>query len=247
MLTNPQTAPQQIDRVLTNCLTQKRPVYMEMPLGIAHAACRPPEALGLHLESKSDPNALNECVEEAATLINKARNPVVLVGVEAVRFGLTGEVLRLIQHVELPYATTLSSKSALPELHPQFMGVYQGALSHDLVRKQIEGSDCVLSLGVWMTDIETGIYSARFDESALISGTTEQVQIGHHLYLQVKLADFIAALTTKLVQRSYLTSHSAAPLMPRSDFRPQTEAELHRGSFLRGFECFPGRQHDSDG
>ena len=238
MLTNPQTAPQQIDRVLTNCLTQKRPVYLEMPLGIAHAVCRPPEPLALHLESKSDPNALNECVEAAATLLNKARNPVVLVGVEPVRFGLTGEVLQLIEHVELPFATTLSSKSALPELHPQFMGLYQGALSHDTVRKQVEESDCVLSLGVWMTDIETGAYSVRIDESALISGTTEQVRIGDHLYPQVMLSDFIAGLTTKLVQRSYLTSHPAAPLLPRGEFRAQSEAKLTVRRFFEGLNPF---------
>ena len=238
LLTDPQMAPQQIDRVLTNCLVRKRPVYLEIPQGIAHAVCRPPGPLALHPESKSDRNALDECVEEATTLINKARNPVVLVGVEVVRFGLTRETLKLIEHVELPFATTLSSKSALPELHPQFMGLYQGALSHEAVRKQVEGSDCVLSLGVWMTDIETGIYSARINESALIAGNAEQVRIGHHSYLQVMLADFIAGLKTKLVQRSFLASHPAAPLMPRAEFRPQAEAALTIRRFFEGLNSF---------
>jgi indolepyruvate decarboxylase len=117
------------------------------------------------------------------------------------------------------------------------MGLYQGALSHDLVRKQVEGSDCVLSLGVWMTDLDTGAYSARIDESRLISGTTEQVRIGHHLYLRVMLADFIAGLTSKLVQRSFLTSHPAAPLMPRGEFRPQTEAKLTVRRFFEGLNA----------
>ena len=238
MLTNPQTAPDQIDRVLTHCLTQKRPVYLEMPVDLAHAVCRPPEAPALLPGSESDPNALNECVEEAATLINKARNPVVLVGVELVRFGLAGEVLKLIEHVELPFATTLSSKSALPELHPQFMGVYQGELSHDVVRKQVEGSDCVLSLGVWMTDIETGGYSAKIDESALISGNTEHVQIAHHLYPRVQLSDFITGLTTKLDQRPFLSSHPVAPLMPRAEFRPQMETNLTVHRFFEGLNAF---------
>lgn len=238
MLTNPQTAPQQIDRVLTHCLTQKRPVYLEMPQGIGHAVCQPPEALESHREGQSDPKALNECIEEAATLINKAQNPVVLVGVEVVRFGLTREVLKLIEQVELPFATTLCSKSALPELHPQFMGIYQGALSHESVRKQVEGSDCVLSLGVWMTDFETGCYSFQIDDSALISCTTEQVRIGHHSYLQVALSDFIAGLTGKLVQRSFLTSHSSTPLMPRAEFRPQTDAKLTVRRFFEGLNSF---------
>ena len=238
MLSNPQTAPQQIDRVLTNCLAQKRPVYFEMPLGMAHAVCRPPEPLGPDLENKSDPKALNECVEEAATLINNAQNPIVLVGVEVVRFGLSREVLNLVEHVELPFATTVSSKSALPELHPQFMGLYQGALSLDLVREQVEGSDCVLSLGVWMTDIETGIYSSRINESILISSTTEQVRIRHHSYPQVTLTDFIAGLTNKLVQRSFLTSHPAAPLMRRGEFRPQTGASLTVRRFFEGLNSF---------
>ena len=238
MLTNPQTAPEQIDRVLIHCLSQKRPVYLEMPLGIAHAACRPPEALESHLDGESDPDAFEECVEEAATLINRARNPVVLVGVETVRFGLAAEILKLVELAELPFATTLSSKSALPELHPQFMGIYQGALSHDVVRKQVEESDCVLSVGVWMTDLETGAYSARINESTLIAGTVGEVRIGHHVYLQIRLADFIAGLKSRLSPRSFLTSHPAAPRMLREEFRPQADAKLTVGRFFEGLNPF---------
>ena len=57
----------------------------------------------------------------------------------------------------------LSSKSMLPELHPQFVGIYQGAWSRESVQPQVEDADCVLSLGVRKTDLDTGLFSADLD------------------------------------------------------------------------------------
>src|SRR5512135_425204 len=90
VLSDPQTAFQEIDRVLHAALRFKRPVYIELPRdmvsvpGIAHY--RTPE-----LREVSDPKVLRAALAEAVAMINSAKQPVILADVEIHRFGLQAE------------------------------------------------------------------------------------------------------------------------------------------------------------
>lgn len=238
MLTDPQTAPDEIDRVLSNCILKKRPVYIEIPMEMANVPCRAPAPLTTRAAEPSDPEALAECVEDVARRIDAAEHPVVLVGVEIVRFSLAEAALRLVERVELPFATTVASKSALPELHPQFIGVYQGALSREHVREEVETSDCVLSLGVWMTDLNTGGFSAKIESRKLISANTEGVRIGSHSYSGVAPADFIAALESALTPRDFVSSHPSASMQAKGEFQSDGEARLTVRRFYERLNTF---------
>lgn len=87
-LINPVTAPDQIDRVLGNCLFEKLPVYIEIPVDMVDAPCRAPTALELNRKRVSDFRTLDECVKETAALIRSAETPTIVAGVEIHRFGL---------------------------------------------------------------------------------------------------------------------------------------------------------------
>src|SRR5512138_1293553 len=92
VLGDPQTAFQEIDRVLHAALRYKRPVYIELPRdqvfvpGIANY--HTPE-----MHERSDARALKTALAEAAQRINAARRPVILADVEVHRFGLQEQVL----------------------------------------------------------------------------------------------------------------------------------------------------------
>jgi TPP-dependent 2-oxoacid decarboxylase len=220
LLCSPETAPGEIDRVIRNAVTRKLPVYLEIPADLAHAACRRPAALPHEAGLDSDRESLDDCVDEAAGLIQVAADPVVLAGVEVPRFGLGGDVLTLVEAVELPFATMVSSKSALPELHPQFIGIYQGAWSREAVRRQVESSDCLLSLGAWMTDIDSGMFSMDLDRRRMIAAGDGSVRIRSHHYHDVQLGDFVRRLAAAVQPRSYLTSHPAEPRHAKGAFVP---------------------------
>ena len=234
ILTDPDTAPEEIDRVIRNCVAQKLPVYMEVPADIACAPCRPPRELSESIPLFSDADGLAECVSEAAEMLNRSNHPLVLAGMELRRFGLGGEALRLVETAELPFATMLSSKSVLPELHPQFVGIYQGGWSREAVRHQVEDSDCLLSLGVWMTDLDTGLFSVNLDNRRMIAAGGGQVRIGNHYYRQIQLGDFIRRLASAVQPRSYLTSHPAESYQPKRLFVPEASSIL---TASRLYEC----------
>ncbi|MCE5282689.1 MAG: thiamine pyrophosphate-dependent enzyme [Deltaproteobacteria bacterium] len=234
ILTDPNTAPDEIDRVLRHCISRKLPVYLEIPSDMTDALCRPPQELADAAPPISDEDSLTECVSESMEMINNSDHPLMLAGMELLRFGLGGEALHLVETAEIPFATMLSSKSVLPELHPQFVGIYQGGWSREIVRRQVESSDCLLSLGVWITDLDTGLFSMNLDNRRMIAAGGGQVRIGNHYYRQIELKDFIRTLALAIRPRSFLASHPVECLQPRKTFIPEASSVL---TASRLYEC----------
>jgi len=234
IITDADAAPDEIDRLITNCITKKLPVYLELPADMTHAPCRQPGELLFTTKVASNPDSLKECVAEAAQVLNKAVNPLILAGVEVLRYRLGKDALSLVETSEIPFATMLSSKSVLPELHPQFTGIYQGGWSRESVIRQVEDSDCLLSLGVWMTDLDTGLFSMHLNDRQMISVGGGQVRIGSHYYHQIQLGDFIRELTLAVQPRAYQASHPTEAYRPIQPFIPEPAAVL---TAPRLYEC----------
>jgi indolepyruvate decarboxylase len=192
-LEDPHDAPRLNDQTLQACLRTKRPVYIELPRDMVDQPCAAPTPQPRKPE-RSDPEALDEVVAESAALLRKAKRPVILAGVEIHRFGLGSQLVRLVERTGYPVAATLLGKSVISERHPQYLGVYEGAMGRDAVRRTVEASDCLLILGAFMTDINLGIHTARLDESRSINVTSERITISHHHYEGVNLRDFIDRL-----------------------------------------------------
>ena len=202
VLSDPQTAFQEIDRVLHAALRFKRPVYIELPRdqvfvpGIRHH--KTPD-----FHERSDSRSLRAALGEAETMINQARKPVILADVEVHRFGLQKLVLDLVKRTGIPFAATVLGKSVIGEQHPAYLGVYEGAMGRDDVRRYVEESDCVIMLGAFMTDINLGIYTAHLDPARSIYATSEKLSIRYHTYEEVRFKDFLSGLVRlKLRRRS---------------------------------------------
>src|SRR5881409_1447765 len=84
VLSDPQTAFQEIDRVLHTALRFKRPVYIELPRDMVNAPGLAHHTPG-EVHEDSDPAALREALHEAVYMINNARQPVILADVEVHR------------------------------------------------------------------------------------------------------------------------------------------------------------------
>lgn len=193
-LTDPEDAPGQIDDAITACIRHRRPVFIEIPADLVAAPCQVPNALELELAPQTDNEVLVEAISEAVGMLQTAQRPVVLGGVEVHRFGLQNELEKFLNHAGYPMATALMGKPVIRETHPQYVGVYSGALSEEYVRHTVEDADCVLAFGAWMSDINLGIYTAQIDIGRLIHASADRVRIKRHYYDRVYLGDFIVGL-----------------------------------------------------
>lgn len=203
VLDDDRTALHEIDRVLDTCWRQKLPVYIEIPRDMVDVR---PKHLhhSIPTAPKTDPEVLKEAIAEAVKMINESKRPVILADVELHRFGLQKELVKLAEKTQIPVAATILGKSVMSEKHPLYIGIYEGAMGRKEIREVIEGSDCVIMLGTFLTDINLGIFTAKLERSRAIEVTSDKIQIRHHHFDAVELADFIHALLKadlKLVNR----------------------------------------------
>ncbi|MDX2227504.1 MAG: thiamine pyrophosphate-binding protein [Verrucomicrobiae bacterium] len=200
VLDDPHTAFAEIDRVLHACQRYQRPVYIELPRDVVHLRGPAHHKPRKHRE-ESDPVTLRASLEEAVEMINRAKRPVILADVELHRFGLQEDLVRLVKKTNFPVAATLMGKSVIAEHYPQYLGIYEGAMGREEVRRAVEGSDCLIMLGVFMTDINLGIYTAQLDPGRSIYATSERLSIRHHSYDNVRFTDFLHGLLRARLRR----------------------------------------------
>ena len=236
-LEDPARAPEQIDAAIAACIHQKRPVYLELPRDVVDRPCAAPGPLAPDVPH-SDPDALREALGEAAAMLRAARKPVILAGVEVHRFGLQDALLRLVERTGYPVAATLLGKSVISEIHPQYLGVYEGAMGREDVRRVVEGADCVLILGAFMTDINLGIYTAHLDVSRTIYATSERIAIKHHRFDGVAFRHFIAGLLKAPLGRRRKVA--VAPKPERKPFRPRPGRAICVRRFFERINDFLG-------
>ncbi len=200
VLDDPQTACQEIDRVLSAAVRYKRPVYIELPRDMVDrsiVAAKP----GFEEEDSGDPHVLDEALAEAVEMINAAKRPVIIAGVEMHRFGLRDQLVRLLEKTNIPVASTILSKSVVDECNLLYMGIYEGSMGPEAVQEYVESSDCLILLGTFMTDINLGMYTARLDPDRTIYVTSERLSIRYHNYENVSLHDFLQGLIEAEVER----------------------------------------------
>ena len=205
LIDNPRTAAKDIDRVLSSAIRYKRPVYIELPRDMTStpipisreqfadsSTCS--KTTKREEEYETDMDSMQEAIAEAVAMINSSKRPVIIAGVEIQRFGLQDKILQLAIRTNIPVVATVLSKSVISEVHPLYLGVYEGAMGHESVREYVESSDCLILLGALMTDINFSISPTPIEQSSSIYVTSEKLTIKHHNFDNILSQDFLASL-----------------------------------------------------
>lgn len=193
ILSNPNSAASEVDRVLHACTRQQKPVYIELPRDkVDHSLTSSP--LAEIPEDKCDEEALQEALKEAHLMLERSERPVLWVGREIASYGLAADVLAFAEGFAIPIVSTLLGKTVVDEKHPLFAGVYQGQLSREEVSDFVEETDCLFMLGVLRTDLDTGFYSAHIGHRQRVVANIRRVAIAHHEFPEVPFSQFVRAL-----------------------------------------------------
>ncbi len=229
VLDDPLTAEREIDKALQALMRSKRPIYLEIPRDLVLAPLEVTSPLLLQeTGDSSNPAALKEAVAEVRGILAASERPVILAGAEIYRFGLQGELTHLVEHMNVPLATTLLGKSVLREDHPLHIGVYGGLVGRDEVLDFVDQADCLLTLGTVLTDIDDiKVHSRLLAQGRTIHATCDAITIKHHTYEGVRFEDFLRALAA-----APLPSFPSRPLptqvrIPFEPPNPDSPVTLH--------------------
>lgn len=227
VLDNPDTAFQEIDRVLHAAFRYKRPVYIELPRDCI-ALRGPVNYQPAEFKDTSNDDSLREAVAEATELLNKAERPVILADIELHRFHLQRPAMEFIEKTNIPFASTILGKSVLDEQHPLYLGVYEGAMGREDTREVVESSDCILMLGNIFTDINLGIFTAELNQDQCISATAERITIRRHHFDEVMFEDFLLGLLKADIKVRTSTPPISRPVPPPFEPVPDAPATIAR-------------------
>lgn len=242
VLTCPEEAKAQIDRVLWSCLKHKKPVYIEIPRNISTLALPSGESRTIELQKhtlhpelpQSTPisraTAMQPLLEKLKGILEKSQHPIIWAGHEILRHQLSAPLLTFAEKYQIPIVSTLLGKTVIDEHHPLFLGVYQGRMSHPMVLEWINKADCLLLLGAILTDVDTGIFTAKLDQPHKVHVTAQEILIDNENIYGVDFSDFIQAIAESNLQLPkrtlQLKGKPATPLFVPSAEKPITSQRL---------------------
>jgi indolepyruvate decarboxylase len=197
ILDDPTTAGLEIDKAFEALKYYRQPIYIELPRDISMAPIRyDVYTQGTPKAPESDLHNLEDALKEVARLLEDAKNPVILAGIEVGRCKVGKELIRFAEKHNVPVATTLLSKSVINEMHPLYIGVYAGSnSSKNQVKEMVENSDCLLVCGEVLTEATVGYRPSKvFQKREMITSTIAGLTVRGHHYPNVNFNDFCKAL-----------------------------------------------------
>ena len=224
---NPDNSAIEMERVIAEARRENQPAYIVVPSDYALAPVVPADVKPIVLKSRAP--ALEKAMDVITKRINSANSVVAFPAYTVMRLGLQKQAQKAIEALGCPFATLQMDKCVIDEGHPQFAGIYIGAISDPATRKTVEDADLVLDLGgINLNDLNTAGYSDRLDRSRFITVGLNDVRIGEQVIAGVRLEDVLGGLARLKPSRTpYRAEPRRSPPVPGNPSDKITMAALY--------------------
>jgi acetolactate synthase-1/2/3 large subunit len=137
--------------------------FIDFPENIAEMKV---EGKPIDVQSAYNPTPPDKKIEEAASLINKAKYPVVLAGNGVVRQGAAESLRSFVDLLRLPVANTFMAKGLIPFSDELFLGTI-GLKARDIPWFAFERADCVICVGYDMVEYHPDMWNPKADKTII--------------------------------------------------------------------------------
>ena len=219
LIDDPERAAREVDRVIRAIWMNRRPGYIEIHRDMVDQIIPVPKTIrnwdGNLPNRQSDHRRVIEAARETAARFNRAKRPLLMVGIEVHRYKLMREIVELAERMGAPVTTTVLGKGAFPTDHPLHMGVHVGPISPVKIRRRVDDADLVINLGTLLTDMNLGSQPPQITRDKSIWAVDNKVNISFHTYAEVTLRDFVKELLKTDLKRHREEVHVCDNLPPR--------------------------------
>ena len=125
-------------------------------------------------------------LKEAAKLIAKSKRPVLYIGGGIVRSGAAPELLELAEMTGIPVVTTLMARGAVPDSHPQNLGM-PGMHGTVPAVGALQKADLLIALGTRFDDRVTGKLDSFAPDAKVIHADIDPAEIGKNRHADVPI------------------------------------------------------------
>lgn len=223
-LTKKEDAAYHIDRVLVDCITMARPVYLSLPTDLVSAEISSAR-LRIPLTRNLPPNVPNvesyvldaicKQFEEAAG------DAIVLVDACTIRHSVRKEVNEFLRKTGFPVYATPMGRTAVDENYERYGGVYIGSITRPDVKAKVESARLILSIGSLKSDYNTGNFSYNIPTHRTIELHSHWTQLQYALVAEIGMKELLPKLTERLVHHRDRASRIEVPrfinVIPKED------------------------------
>ncbi|CAF0788339.1 unnamed protein product, partial [Didymodactylos carnosus] len=213
---NKHNAAEEIDRVLKKCVISVRPVYISLPVDLNTFELNIDSDQIKPLDLKIPLNPPEEHEAAITAILNvteKAESIVVVVDACTLRHQVQKEVLKFVEHAQLPVYVTPMGKGGIDEHHPQFRGVYAGDCSYEQVAEEIHNADIIISVGSLNCDFNTGGFTFHLKQKKTIELHSFATKVFYAVYDKVNMKQLLPDLT-KRWPTERIKKYSMKPIVP---------------------------------
>lgn len=217
MALNADNVAETVSEAIALTLTEPMgPVHLDLPEDVALA---PAKSEDFDIQAPTPlPDATDDALSKAASLISAARKPIAVLGASAMRLTDTGCIKDFIEQHSLPFMTTTMAKGLIDDDHPLALGCIERS-RRQIQRQFLRGADLIIGVGYDTIEVE---YEAWIGDTPLLQLDIEPVDIIESVNLQHEV---VGALTHTL------TTLSSVPAS-ENDWK-QDELQSHRDNFNR--------------
>ncbi|WP_202304052.1 alpha-keto acid decarboxylase family protein [Dryocola clanedunensis] len=190
----PENACYEIDRVLKEALSHRRPGYLLLPSDVATVPATPPDHPLDIFPSCAESAVLDEFRRAAQARLSESRSVALLADFLALRYGLQKEMQQWMDDTPLPHATLLMGKGLFDEGQQGFIGTYSGAASEKGIRAAIEEAELVVCVGVKFTDTITAGFTQQLTPQQTIDIQPNATRIGERWFSGLPMAQAVEVL-----------------------------------------------------
>lgn len=152
-------------------------------------------------------------IEEAVTLLRRARKPGIFLGWGA--RDCSKLAVQLAERLEAPVATTLQGLSVFPADHPLHTGMGFGRHSVPAAENAFAGYDCLLAVGVRFSEIPTGSYGIEVPKALIHVDINPEVFDKNYpaaVAIEADAGQALKALLSALEAGNHMPSREVGPL-----------------------------------
>lgn len=143
-------------------------------------------------------------IREAVELLVSAKRPVFLLGGGVLRSRASEEVRALVEAANAPFVTTLMARGALPDSHPQHLGM-PGMHGDVAAVASLQRSDLIIAIGARFDDRVTGRLDSFAPAAKVVHADIDPAEISKNRVADVPIvgdaADVARALLAALTDR----------------------------------------------
>ncbi|KAI2634484.1 pyruvate decarboxylase [Xylaria nigripes] len=239
-LNDPNEIATQIDHALRECYLRTKPAYIMLPTDMVTKKVegkRLDTQIDLR-EPQNDKAREDYVVDVVLRYLHAAKRPVVLVDACAVRSRVMEEVRDFINKTNFPVFVTPMGKSAIDETHHCYGGVYAGSASRPEVKRMVEDSDLVLSVGALKSDFNTAGFSYRLSRLNSIDLHTEYCVVRYSEYPGVRMRGVLRRITELVDTKQLKVLSAPRPSVTPDDLRGDAQGPIKQAWFWPRISSF---------